>query len=148
MHRLRTSRDHHPIESVMRPQKPRLAAVLIALGGVIGPQLASAVDAAWHYTLGEIRENQQGNFCAGLDDVAELANIFRKYGVLPGFSALSNSPNCETRISSFTPHEIVEKIEIEKGKPNAYVIRFLRVETRGGGAEYLITTRDVMPANR
>lgn len=131
----------------MRPQTRTLACALIALAGFLGPRPLPAGGEDWHYTLGEIRENQQGNFCAGLNDVTELANIFRKYGVLPGFSALSNSPNCETRISSFTPHEIVEEIEIEKGKPNAYIIRFLRVKARGGGAEYLITTRDVEPAN-
>lgn len=131
----------------MRPQKSRLAAVLIALGGVVGPQPASAAGETWHYTLGEVRENQQGNFCTGPADVVELANIFRKYGVRPGFAALSHSPNCEIRVSTFTPYEVVEVVEVAQGKPNEYKIRFIRVEVHGGVQSYLITTRDVMPAN-
>ena len=54
---------------------------------------ATAGSEDWYYTLGEQRQNQQGNFCPTQEDVSELAAIFRKYGVRPGFAALSNSPN-------------------------------------------------------
>lgn len=131
----------------MRLQNPAIAGFLIALAGLGGARPAPADAEVWHYTLGEIRENQQGNFCAGRGDVAELASIFRKYGVRPGFAALANSPNCEMRVRTFTPHEIVEVVEVAKGEPNEYLIRFLRVEIHGVGPGYLITTRDVMPAN-
>lgn len=136
----------HGFVTIMRRRRTTPACILLALASVLatGPGMASGE--IWHYTLGEIRVNQQGNFCEGADDVTELAGIFRKYGVLPGFSALSHSPNCETRVSSFTPHEIIEEVVIERGKPNEYVIRFLRVEIYGGGLSYLVTTRNVMPA--
>ncbi|MDX1514658.1 MAG: hypothetical protein R3174_13050 [Gammaproteobacteria bacterium] len=132
----------------MRSRASNLAGALLLIAGLIPPAGSVAGgDAAWHYTLGEVRENQQGNFCNGADDVTELALIFRKYGVLPGFSALSGSPNCATRVGTFTPHEIVEVVVIEEGKPNEYMIRFLLVEMHGGERSYLVTTRDVMPAN-
>ena len=84
--------------------------LLTALSFALILAVASMSTAAeiWFYTLGETRANQQGNFCSTPGEVAEIANIFRKYGVRPGFSALSSSPNCELRVDSFTPLEIVD----------------------------------------
>lgn len=107
------------------------------------PPLSSAAE-IWFYTLGEMRANQQGNFCATRVEVAEIANIFRKYGVRPGFSALSASPYCEMRVDSFTPLEIVEEVAVvTKGAEHQYTISFVRVEIEGGGDSFLITTREV-----
>ncbi len=115
---------------------------------LLAPLLAlSAVSSAaeiWFYTLGEMRANQQGNFCTTRVEVTEIAGIFRKYGVRPGFSALSASPHCEMRIDSFTPLEIVEEVDvITKGNEHQYTISFIRVEVEGGGDSFLITTREV-----
>lgn len=134
-------------EPVMPSPSSTLFSALLALACVAGPASAAGGEGGWYYTLGEVRENQQGNFCTGPEDVAELASIFRKYGVRPGFAALSNSPNCAMRVSTFTPHEIVEVVEIAKGEPNEYRIRFIRVEVHGAGPSYLVTTRDVRPAD-
>ncbi len=108
---------------------------------------ATAGGGDWYYTLGEQRENQQGNFCLTEEDASELANIFRKYGVRPGFAALSGSPNCGMRVHTFTPHEIVEEIHIKKGSENYYTIRFLRVEMEDGDHRFLVTTRHVQESN-
>ena len=105
---------------------------------------SAAAAEIWYYTLGEERVNQQGNFCSSRGDIVEIANIFRKYGVRPGFSALSSSPNCEMRVDTFTPLEIIEEIDIvTRGAEHEYTISFLRVEVIGGGDSFLITTREV-----
>ena len=104
---------------------------------------ATAGGEDWYYTLGEQRENQQGNFCLTEEDVSELAAIFRKYGVRPGFAALSGSPNCGMRVNTFTPREVMEIIQIKQGDENKYTLRFLRVELEGGDRQFLVTTRDV-----
>lgn len=143
---LRNARVEAQPEPAMCSRSLKIFTLLLVFTGALAPRPGAAGGDPWHYTLGEIRENQQGNFCEGLDDVAELAGIFRKYGVLPGFSALSQSPNCETRVSSFIPHEIIEEVKLAKGKPTEYIIRFIRVEIYGGGLSYLVTTRHVKPA--
>ncbi len=110
------------------------------------PQLSPAAE-IWFYTLGEMKANQQGNFCTTRGEVAEIANIFRKYGVRPGFSALSASPHCEMRVDSFTPMEVVEEVDVvTKGAEHEYTISFIRVEIHGGGDSFLITTREVRAA--
>lgn len=123
---------------------------LLAVAGLallpMTPFISSAAE-IWFYTLGEMRANQQGNFCATRGEVTEIANIFRKYGVRPGFSALSASPDCEMRVDSFTPMEIVEEVDvITKGAEHEYTISFIRVEIHGGGDSFLITTREVRGA--
>lgn len=104
----------------------------------------SAADENWFYTLGELRANQQGNFCTTHGEAIEIANIFRKYGVRPGFSALSNSPECELRVDSFTPLEIIEEIDIvAKDADYEYTISFIRVQIHGRSDSVLVTTREV-----
>ncbi len=124
----------------------RLLTSTTALLLLVAAHVSSAAE-IWFYTLGEMRANQQGNFCATRGEVTEIANIFRKYGVRPGFSALSASPHCEMRVDSFTPMEIVEEVDvITKGADHEYTISFIRVEIHGGGDSFLITTREVRAA--
>ncbi len=124
----------------------RLLTSTTALLLLAAAHVSSAAE-IWFYTLGEMRANQQGNFCATRGEVTEIANIFRKYGVRPGFSALSASPHCEMRVDSFTPMEIVEEVDvITKGADHEYTISFIRVEIHGGGDSFLITTREVRAA--
>lgn len=124
----------------------RLLTSTTALLLLVAAHVSSAAE-IWFYTLGEMRANQQGNFCATRGEVTEIANIFRKYGVRPGFSALSASPHCEMRVDSFTPMEIVEEVDvITKGADHEYTISFIRVEIHGGGDSFLITTREVRDA--
>ncbi len=124
----------------------RLLASTAALLLLAAAQVSSAAE-IWFYTLGEMRANQQGNFCATRGEVTEIAGIFRKYGVRPGFSALSASPHCEMRVDSFTPLEIVEEVDVvTKGAEYEYTISFIRVEIQGGGDSFLITTREVRAA--
>lgn len=121
-----------------------IAAGLTAFGAALP---APAASEAWYYTLGVLRANQQGNFCLTRGDVTELAGIFRKYGVRPGFAALSSSPNCEIRVDSFTPREVIERVDVvTKNGIYEYTIRFVRVEIRGGADSFLITTREVRVA--
>ncbi|MDH3414131.1 MAG: hypothetical protein OEM98_16820 [Gammaproteobacteria bacterium] len=125
--------------------RPPIAPAGLALLLAVSP-ISSAAD-IWHYTLGEMRANQQGNFCTTLEEVAEIANIFRKYGARPGFSALSASPHCELRVDSFTPLEIVEEVDIvTRGAEHEYTISFIRVEIHGGDDRFLVTTREVRGA--
>ncbi|MDX1527915.1 MAG: hypothetical protein R3337_04760 [Gammaproteobacteria bacterium] len=130
-----------PTELARRRLASTTAFLLLAAAHV------SSAAEIWFYTLGEMRANQQGNFCATRGEVTEIANIFRKYGVRPGFSALSASPHCEMRVDSFTPLEIVEEVDvITKGAEHEYTISFIRVEIHGGGDSFLITTREVRAA--
>ena len=124
----------------------RLLASTAALLTLAAVHVSSATE-IWFYTLGEMRADQQGNFCTTRGEVTEIASIFRKYGVRPGFSALSASPHCEMRVDSFTPMEVVEEINvITKGADHEYTISFIRVEIQGGGDSFLITTREVRAA--
>ena len=126
-----------------KPPGRRLSALLLL---ALLPAVSAAASAAeiWFYTLGEMRMNQQGNFCTTRGEVTEIAGIFRKYGVRPGFSALSASPHCEMRVDTFTPMEIVEEVDVvTKGAEYQYTISFIRVEVEGGGDSFLITTREV-----
>ncbi|HSS66249.1 MAG TPA: hypothetical protein VLS27_17605 [Gammaproteobacteria bacterium] len=130
-----------PILITRRLLAPAGVALLLAVSSI------SSATEIWFYTLGEMRANQQGNFCTTRGEVAEIANIFRKYGVRPGFSALSASPYCEMRVDSFTPLEIVEEVDVvTRGAEHEYTISFIRVEIQGGGDSFLITTREVRGA--
>jgi hypothetical protein len=128
--------------SIARRAIPTAALALLLAVSPFSPAAES-----WYYTLGELRANQQANFCATRGEVAEIANIFRKYGVRPGFAALSASPHCELRVDSFTPLEIVEEVDvITKGAEHEYTISFIRVEIHGGDYSFLVTTREVRAA--
>ena len=130
-----------PTSISCRAVPPAALALLLAVFSI------SPAAESWYYTLGESRANQQANFCATRGEVAEIANIFRKYGVRPGFSALSASPHCELRVDTFTPLEIVEEVDvITKGAEHEYTITFVRVEIHNGDHSYVVTTREVRAA--
>lgn len=126
---------------------PRLGIPSAALALLMAVSSVCPAAEVWYYTLGELRTNQQANFCATRGEVAEIANIFRKYGVRPGFSALSASPRCGVRVDSFTPLEIIEEVDVvTKGAEHEYTISFIRVEIHNGDHSYVVTTREVRAA--
>ncbi len=124
------------------PSKQAISALAIASGLALSLEIASGAD--WHYTLGEPRENQQANFCAGRQDVDEIAGIFERYGPRTGYAALDGSLNCSIKVKTFTPLEVYDTVTISKGKPGEYVIRFVEVQDDAGERLYLVTTRDVV----
>lgn len=107
------------------------------------PSLAAAADGDWHYTIDQLRENQQANFCDSREDVEEIAGIFKRFGPRTGYAALSSAPDCAITVHSFTPRKVLTTITISEGKPGAYRLRFVEVEDDDGGILYLVTTRDV-----
>lgn len=133
--------------SIMRRYRLTRMLVIAGLMGFLHPPGAWAASHEWYYTIGEVRSNQQGNFCLTRADVVELAGIFRKYGVRPGFAALSSSPNCRLSVDTFTPREVVEEVDVttRSGK-NEYTISFIRVEMAAGQDLFLVTTRNVHAA--
>ena len=72
-----------------------------------------------------------------------IADVFRRFGPRPGYAALTQSPQCATRVASFTPKAVVTRVIISKGEPGEYVVSFVRVLTAEGNVEYLVTTREV-----
>lgn len=115
---------------------------LLALAwACVAPQRAHAEP--WHYTIDQVRSNQQANFCLEEAEVMLIAEVFRRFGARPGYAALSQSPQCLTRVASFTPKAIVTRVTISKGKPGEYIVSFVEVLTSEGKVEYLVTTREV-----
>ena len=104
---------------------------------------AGGGEQSWHYVIGESRVGQQGNFCLTEEDTLEIAHIFEKFSPRTGYSALANSPNCGTRIESFTPQRVVKRITVAEGKPAEYRLSFVEVITADGDTRYLVTTREV-----
>jgi hypothetical protein len=111
---------------------------------VFGWPWIAAPAAGWHYTIDQPRQEQQANFCAGRQDIEEIAGIFTRYGARAGYTALSGSPNCRIAVKTFTPREVLITVTISKGKPGEYRLRFLEIESDGGETMYLVTTRDVV----
>jgi hypothetical protein len=98
----------------------------------------------WHYTIDQAREKQQANFCDSKKGAEEIAGIFHRFGPRTGYAALSTSSHCKVTVHSFTPRRILITVAISKGKPGAYMVRFVEVENDDGGVLYLVTTRDVV----
>jgi len=113
--------------------------VALALVAVATP--ASA--AVWHYTIGVERAAQQVNLCDARADVIAIAEVFRRQGALPGYTALAQADGCRRLISTFTPRQVTIEVTISKGKPGEYKVRFVEVDTTGAGRRYLVTTREV-----
>lgn len=111
---------------------------------IFGCSCIAAAAGGWHYTIDEPRKEQQANFCAGKQDVEEIAEIFTRYGARTGYAALSGSPNCEISVKTFTPRKVLITVTISKGKPGEYMIRFVEIESERGETLYLVTTRDVV----
>lgn len=115
------------------------AALLVA----VAPARALA-DAPWGYRIGEEHQPRQVNLCETEAQARELAAIFRKYGVRPGFAALSNAPACARRVVAVVPMQVLETVVVAPRTANEYRVSFVLVEV---GEEptraVLVTTRPV-----
>ncbi len=115
----------------------------IGLISVIGwSSTASGGD--WHYTVDQIREKQQANFCDNKTSIEEIAGIFDRFGARSGYAALSASPHCRVAVHSFTPRRILTSVTNTKGEPGEYTLQFVEVENDRGDVMYMMTTRDVL----
>lgn len=101
----------------------------------------------WSYVIGEMRVEQQANFCDSEAAVDELAVIFRRFGPQTGFSALSSAPECSLRVHSFTPVALQQSVPIKLESGEMYLVNAIRVVLRDGQTRYLITTRHLQEAN-
>ena len=109
---------------------------------------ACLAEQPWHYTLTEEIKGQQANFCLSEADVQTIAQIFATAGPRPGYAALSDSNHCFIKVQSFTPLQIITQITIADGKPNEYQVTFVKVQTKEGDTQYLVTTRHVKEPNQ
>jgi len=101
----------------------------------------------WGYVVGEMRVEQQGNFCDSEAQINELAVIFERFGAQTGFSALSSAPGCSLKVHSFTPVAMQQSVTIKLESGGTYPINAIRVELRDGRMLYLVTTRHLQEAN-
>ncbi len=108
---------------------------------------AAGSDDAWGYTIGQIRIEQQANFCNTEKAIDELAAIFQRFGPQTGFSALASSPDCALKVHSFTPIALKNAIQIKLESGDYYTINTIRVELQNGRTLYLLTTRDLQQVN-
>ena len=97
----------------------------------------------WSYVIGQLRSEQQANFCDTEAAVDELAGIFARFGAQTGFSALAASPDCSLRIHSFTPVALKKAIKMKLESGEYYTINTLSVTLEDGRTSYLITTREL-----
>ena len=97
----------------------------------------------WGYTVGELRSDQQANFCFSEAAALEIAGLFERFSPRTGYTALADSPDCTIAVHSFVPQAILAVVEIEPGEADAYRFTFLRVRTTAGRTLFLITTREV-----
>lgn len=101
----------------------------------------------WGYVIGEQRTGQQANFCDTEAAVDELAAIFRRFGAQTGFSALASSPDCAMMVQNFVPLTLKHAIKINLESGDFYTINTIRVQLQDGQIRYLITTRNLRPAD-
>jgi len=119
------------------------AAVVCTMTGVLSPRAGQAD--TWSYTLHEPRAGQQANLCRERGEALRLARIFERQGPRPGYEALTQSPQCRTRVVTFTPRAVLRRVIISEGAPGEYAVSFVEVRTAGGETAYLVTTRRVRP---
>ena len=101
----------------------------------------------WGYVIGQLRSEQQANFCDTEAAVDELAAIFTRFGAQTGFSALAASPDCSLRVHTFTPVALNKAIKIKLESGDFYTINTLSVTLEDGRTSYLITTRELKESN-
>ena len=118
--------------------------VVIALLLTLGPALQAET---WSYVIGQMRSDQQANFCDTEAAVDELAAIFQRFGPQTGFSALASAPDCALKQHSFTPVALKKSIQIKLKSGDYYTINTLRVVLHNGQTSYLITTRKLKETN-
>lgn len=95
----------------------------------------------WGYKIGEPGEPRQGNFCDNRQAALEIAGVFDRYGARTGFSALSNTPSCATRVHAVTPESLIRQVEIKLDGGDSYFVNFIQVQAGDGSRPVLITTR-------
>ena len=95
----------------------------------------------WGYRVGEAGEPRQANFCDNSDAALEIAQIFDRFGARTGFSALSNAPQCATRVLTVTPESLLRQVEVKLESGSSYVVNFIQVQAEDGSRPVLITTR-------
>ena len=129
------------------PDKPGITPAVIGFCGTfaLGVLLLglSAGVLAWEYTLGQVRHQQQANFCDNESDAREIARLFKDFSPQTGYSALSSAAACATKIATFTPVRILVAIGIATGEPIQYTLSFVEVHLDEGTTAYMITTRAV-----
>jgi len=102
---------------------------------------ADAVSGTWGYRLDHEHSARQGNFCNDPASALEVATIFERFGPRTGFSALSSSPACSTRVHAVTPRALLREVRVPLDSGGAYFVRFIQVDARDGSAPVLVTTR-------
>lgn len=95
----------------------------------------------WGYKLGEPGEPRQGNFCDDRQAALEIAGVFDRYGARTGFSALSNTPSCATRVHAVTPESLIRQVKIKLDGGGSYLVNFIQVQASDGSRPVLVTTR-------
>ena len=121
----------------------RFAIVLaIALAGAAHAQTSS--NGVWGYVVGATHPARQGNFCNDEGSAREIAGIFERFGARTGFSALSSSKDCSTRVHSVTPEALIERVRIPLDGGGEYFVSFIQVQAEDGTRPVLITTRQLI----
>ncbi len=150
-----TSTMHAPMFPRARRAASGVAgAAIAALGAVAAPlPNAAGADGPRGYRIGEQSPRRQVNLCENEAEARELAGIFRKYGVRPGFAALSNAPACARRVAVIIPLEVLEEVVVAPESAESYRISFVLVRIDDGGEDrkvddeasrpVLVTTRPV-----
>ncbi len=114
------------------------------LAAVAGLPSVAGAEGPWSYRLGERHPARQVNLCESESEARELAGIFRKYGVRPGFAALSNAPACRRRVAAVEPLEVLEAVVVSPDSASEYRVIFVRVRIEGEETHpVLVTTRRV-----
>lgn len=126
-----------------RPRRRLRSLVLGASLLVIGVAAGARAAEPWHYRLGERRADQQANFCKDRQTALALAEVFRRHGPRPGYTALEQAEDCTVAVSSFTPRKVIERVPISLGDGAQYTVSFVEVEMSGGAVSYLFTTREI-----
>ena len=98
----------------------------------------------WGYKIGEPGKPRQGNFCDHREAALEIADVFDRYGARTGFSALSNTPTCATRVHAVTPKSLIRQIEIKLDGGGSYFVNFIQVQASDGSHPVLVTTRRLL----
>lgn len=99
----------------------------------------------WGYQIGESGKPRQGNFCNDRAAALAIAGVFDQYGARTGFSALSNTPSCATRVHAVTPESLIRQVEIKLDGGDSYFVNFIQVQASDGSRPVLVTTRHLLP---
>ena len=120
----------------------RASAVLtLCVVAIAGPCNADTGAETWGYRLDEAYPPRQANFCEQRGSALEVADIFERYGPRTGFSALSNAPQCSTRVHAITPRALLRQVRVPLESGGEYIVNFIQVQAEDGSEPVLVTTR-------